>query len=120
MGSEMCIRDSTTPLGMVTNTTPYGRAAETQGYPIKTAELVAQMDGCRFAARGALTTPAQIRKSKEYLKRALELQQQGYGYTFVELLSACPSTYKVPFDKVKEYQEEVVFPVFPQGIFKDE
>lgn len=110
----------TTPLGMVTNTTPYGRAAETQGYPIKTAELVAQMDGCRFAARGALTTPAQIRKSKEYLKRALELQQQGYGYTFVELLSACPSTYKVPFDKVKEYQEEVVFPVFPQGIFKDE
>ena len=78
------------------------------------------MDGCRFAARGALTTPAQIRKSKEYLKRALELQQQGYGYTFVELLSACPSTYKVPFDKVKEYQEEVVFPVFPQGIFKDE
>lgn len=110
----------TTPLGTVTNTTPYGRTAEEQGYPIHMAELVSQMDGCRFAARGALTTPAQIRKSKEYVKRAIELQRQGYGYTFVELLSACPSTYKVPFDQVKEYQEKNVFPVFEQGVFKDE
>lgn len=110
----------TSPIGMVTNTSPYGRSAETQGYPIHMAELVSQMEGCRFAARGALTTPAQIRKSKEYIKRAIQLQQQGHGYTFVELLSACPSTYKVPFDKVQEYQEKVVFPVFKQGIFKDE
>lgn len=110
----------TTPLGMVTNTSPYGRTAEMQGYPIHMAELVAQMDGCRFAARGALTTPAQIRKSKEYVKHAFELQQQGHGYTFVELLSACPSTYKIPFEQVQEYQEKNVFPVFAQGIFKDE
>ncbi len=110
----------TTPLGMVTATTPYGRTAADQGYPIHMAELVSQMDGCRFAARGALTTPAQIRKSKEYIKHAIELQQQGHGYTFVELLSACPSTYKVPFDKVREYQEQNVFPIFKQGIFKDE
>ena len=54
------------------------------------------------------------------MKRAIELQRQGYGYTFVELLSACPSTYKVPFDQVKEYQEKNVFPVFEQGVFKDE
>lgn len=110
----------TSPIGMVTNTSPYGRTAEMHGYPIHMAELVSRMDGCRFAARGALTTPAQIRKSKEYVKHAIELQQQGHGYTFVELISACPSTYKVPFEKVKEYQEEVVFPVFEQGIFKDE
>lgn len=110
----------TSPMGMVTNTSPYGRTAEHHGYPIHMAELVSQMEGCRFAARGALTTPAQIRKSKEYVKHALELQMQGHGYTFVELLAACPSTYKVPFDKVQEYQEQVVFPVFKQGIFKDE
>ena len=110
----------TTPLGMVTNTSPYGRSVEAQGYPIHMAELVAQMDGCRFAARGALTTPAQIRKSKEYLRRAITLQQQGQGYTFVELLSACPSTYKVPFDQVREFQEKNVFPIFDQGVFKDE
>ena len=110
----------TTPLGMVTNTSPYGRSVEAQGYPIHMAELVAQMDGCRFSARGALTTPAQIRKSKEYLRRAITLQQQGQGYTFVELLSACPSTYKVPFDQVREFQEKNVFPIFDQGVFKDE
>lgn len=110
----------TTPLGMVTATSPYGRTVESQGYPIHMAELVSQMDGCKFAARGALTTPAQIRQAKNYVKRAIEIQQQGRGYTFVELLSACPSTYKVPFEKVKEYQEANVFPIFQQGIFKDE
>lgn len=110
----------TSPIGMLTNTSPYGRSAEHHGYPIHMAEMVSQMEGCRFAARSALTTPAQIRKAKEYLKRAIQLQQQGHGYTFVELLSACPPTYKVPFDKVQEYQEQVVFPVFEQGIFKDE
>ena len=70
------------------------------------AELVAQMDGCRFSARGALTTPAQIRKSKEYLRRAITLQQQGQGYTFVELLSACPSTYKVPLIKCGSFRRK--------------
>ena len=110
----------TSPIGMVTKTSPYGRSVETQGYPIHMAELVSQMDGCRFAARGALTTPAQIRQAKEYVRHAIELQQQGHGYTFVELLSACPSTYGVPFDQVKEYQEKFVYPVFQQGIFKDE
>ena len=110
----------TTPIGMVTNTSPYGRSVEAQGYPIRIAELVANLDGCRYAARGALTTPAQIRQAKKYVRRALELQQQGHGYTFVELLSACPSTYKVPFDKVKAFQEEHVYPVFPTGVFKEE
>lgn len=110
----------TTPLGMVTATSPYGRTVEDQGYPIHMAELVAQMDGCRFSARGALTTPAQIHKSKELVKHALQLQMEGHGYTFVELLSACPSTYKVPFEEVHDYQEKNIFPVFKQGIFKDE
>ncbi len=110
----------TTPLGMVTATSPYGRNPHDQGYPIHMAELVAQMDGTRFSARVALSTPAQIRQAKKCLKRAVELQMKGEGYTFVEFISACPSTYKVPTDKVLEYQEENIFPIFPVGVFKDE
>ena len=91
-----------------------------EGIPGAPPSLRNPPPGCRFAARGALTTPAQIRKSKEYLRRAITLQQQGQGYTFVELLSACPSTYKVPFDQVREFQEKNVFPIFEQGVFKDE
>ncbi len=110
----------TTPLGMVTATSPYGRSADINGYPVHMAEIIAQMEGTRFAARAALTTPAQIRQAKKYLKHALELQLAGEGYTFVEFISACPSTYKVSTDKVKEYQETNIFPVFPIGVFKDE
>lgn len=109
----------TTPIGMVTATSPYGRSIEANGYPVHMAELVAQMDGACFVARAALTTVAQIRQAKKYLKHALELQLKGAGYTFVEFVSACPSTYKVPTDKVKQYQEQNIFPVFPTGILKD-
>ena len=110
----------TTPIGMVTATSPYGRSKDLNGYPIRMAELVAQMEGTRYAARVALSTPAQIRQAKKCLKRAVELQLKGEGYTFVEFISACPSTYKVSTDKVKEYQEENIFPIFPTGVFKDE
>ncbi len=110
----------TTPIGMETATSPYGRSVEANGYPIHMAELVAQMEGTVFSARVAVTTPAQVRNAKKCLKHALELQMQGAGYTFVEFISACPSTYKVSPDKVKEYQEEFIFPVFKTGIFKDE
>jgi len=109
----------TTLLGQKTTTTPYGRDFRRDGYPIRMAELLAQLEGVAFSARGAVNKPANVRRTRELIRRAFEVQLKDIGFGFVEVLSACPTDWGLkPVDALKRVEEELI-PYYPLGIFKE-
>ena len=109
----------TTPLGARTSTTPRGRGARTDGYPIRMCELLATLDAPVYIERVALTDSKQHMRARKAVRRALQTQIDGTGFSFVEVLTACPTGWKVaPPDAIK-WVEQNMFPVFPLGVYKD-
>lgn len=109
----------TTILGQKTTTSPTGRNVEYYGYPIKIAEHIALCDGTAFSARVSLDSVANIRKAKQAIKKAFEVQIKGLGLGFVEILSSCPTNWKMSPDKAHDRVREEMMPVFKLGIYKD-
>ncbi len=110
----------TTLLGQVTTTSPTGRNIDYYGYPIKIAEHIALCDGTAFSARVSLDTVANIRKAKQAIKKAFEVQIHGLGFGFVEILSTCPTNWKMSPQKAHERVRNEMMPVFKPGIYKDQ
>lgn len=109
----------TTMIGQKTTTTPYGRDAKKEGYPMLMCELVSQLEAPRFVARYALDTPGHVTKAKKGLRKAFEIQMRGEGFTFIELISNCPTNWGMSPVKTLQYMKENNMKVFPQGVFKD-
>ena len=110
---------ATTLIGQKTTTSPKGRSAEDSGYPIRVAEIIASLDAPKYVARFALHTPKHIMQAKKGIRRALEVQVNEKGYSYVELLSACPTNWKIDPKDGPKWIEEKVIPVFPLGVFKN-
>jgi len=109
----------TTMLQQVTTTTPAGRCQTHEGAPIRMTEIIASLGGVAYAARGSLDCVKNIRKAKKYLKKAFEFQNNGTGFGFVELLSGCPTNWKMtPLQANERIQTELI-PYFPLGVYKD-
>lgn len=99
-----------------TSSTPQGRDPERCGHPINVEKIMGSLD-IAYLARGALNNAANIRKAKEYIKKAFIKQQQGQGYSYVELLSPCPTNWGMdPVDAAKRINDEVL-KVYPVGEF---
>jgi 2-oxoglutarate ferredoxin oxidoreductase subunit beta len=109
----------TTLLGQQTTTSPYGRNHNTDGYPMKMAEMLGQLDGTSYVARMALDTPGNILKARKMVCKAFDMQNREMGFTFVELLANCSTNWGMnPSDSVKRITEELI-PYFPLGVLKD-
>jgi len=109
----------TTVMNQITTTSPLGRNSEYFGYPIKTAEQIALCGGVSFSARVGLYDIKNIINAKNIIKKAFEYQIQGLGFSFVEILSSCPTNWKLsPSDAHKRIKEELI-KTYPLGIFKD-
>ena len=92
----------TTPVGARTTTTPFGRNAQTEGYPLRVCELLAGLDRAVFLARGAVTAPKEVRRLKQHIHHAFETQEQERGFSLVEILSPCPTYWHMtPQDALK-------------------
>jgi 2-oxoglutarate/2-oxoacid ferredoxin oxidoreductase subunit beta len=87
-GSQMT--PATIP-GQRTNTSINGRDVELDGEPLRVAELIAGIDGAVFVARGSVHSPVEVKRVSAYIKRAFESQRQGRGFSYVEILTMCPS-----------------------------
>ena len=109
----------TTLMGQVTTTSPTGRNADYYGYPIKIAEHIALCDGTAFSARVSLDTVANIRKAKQAIKKAFEVQMKGLGLGFVEILSTCPTNWRMTPQQAHKRVQEQMMPVYVPGIYKD-
>lgn len=109
----------TTIMGQKTTTSPMGRFKDTYGYPIKIAEHIALCEGTAFSARVALDSISHMNQAKQALKKAFQVQLDGLGYGFVEILSTCPTNWKMTPEQAHERVREELIPVFPLGVFKD-
>lgn len=109
----------TTLLDMVTTTTPTGREPSIHGYPIRVAELLSNIPGVVYSARGALHTPAHYQRTKKMLKIAFQKQIDNVGFSFLEILSACPTDWHLtPVDALK-FVDEKMIAYYPLGEFKN-
>jgi 2-oxoglutarate ferredoxin oxidoreductase subunit beta len=109
----------TTMLDQVTATTPRGRTAAEQGYPLQVSELMATLPGTIYIERCALSNVALIRKTKKAIKHAFELQVEGAeGLSLVEVLSPCPTYWRMSPVKAMEWIESNMMKVFPLGRLK--
>jgi 2-oxoglutarate ferredoxin oxidoreductase subunit beta len=111
----------TTLIGQKATTAPLGRDPDAagMGYPIKVSELLSQLEGTRYIARGAVNTPANTRKVKQYIRKALEAQLAGIGATMVEVLSPCPTNWGMSPVASMEWLEKEMIPVYPLGEIKN-
>jgi 2-oxoglutarate/2-oxoacid ferredoxin oxidoreductase subunit beta len=109
----------TTLLGQVTATTPYGRKAELNGYPLKITELIAQLEGTCYVTRQSAQTPAAIRKTKNAIRKAFENSAMNKGTSFIEVVCTCNSNWKLSPVKSIKWMEENMFPFYKLGDMKD-
>lgn len=110
----------TTLLGQKTTTSPRGRdMARHEGGPIRMAELMAQLSGVAYSERCALDSVKHVRAAKKALRKAFEVQLQGLGFGFVELLSGCPTNWHMDPVSANKRISEAMIPVFPLGVYKD-
>ena len=108
----------TSLIGMKTATSPYGRDAS-MGHPIRVSEMLATLESPAFVARVSVNTPANLMKTKAAIKKAFEIQRDGIGFSFVEVLAICPTNWgKAPVDSHK-WVTDAMMPVFPLGTFRD-
>ena len=109
----------TTLEGQVTTTTVNGRDPSTTGYPMKMCELISTLKAPAYVARFALNSPKGINQARAGIKKAFQLQMQGKGFTFVELLTNCPTNWHLSPLKTLEYMDTNTIPYFTPGIYKD-
>lgn len=109
----------TTLLGMKTATTPYGRRADLNGYPLRITELLAPLDGTVYVTRQAVHTPAAVRKAKAAIRKAFENSLAHRGTSVVEIVSTCNSGWKMSPAKSNEWMAEHMFERYPLGDLKN-
>jgi 2-oxoglutarate ferredoxin oxidoreductase subunit beta len=109
----------TTMLGMKTTTSPLGRDSVFDGHPIKMSEILAQVKGTCYIERTAVNSPANIRKAKKAIKKAFQNQMKGLGFSLVEILSPCPTNWKMSSIDSWKWVDEVMSKEFPLGVIKD-
>jgi len=108
----------TTLPGMKTTSSPLGRDVELAGFPIRVAEMLSTMDGAGFIVRRSLHNQANIRKAKKAIKTAFLVQENELGFSMVELLSSCPTNWKLTPQEALDFIEESMIPFFPLGDYK--
>ncbi len=98
----------TTLIGQKATTAIYGRSQEQAGMPLKVCELLSTIDGAVFVERVMLNNPANVRKAKEAVRKAIAIQRAGLGFTFVEFLSSCPTNWGLaPADALRWVGEQM-------------
>ena len=108
----------TSILGQVTSTTPYGRNSDLMGFPLKLTELVAQLPGAYYVTRQSVHTAAAVRKLKKAIEASLRYQPLKKRTCFIEVVSNCPSGWKMTPAEANVWMEKNMFPMYPIGDLK--
>ncbi len=109
----------TTLVGQNSSTSPWGRRPSNEGFPLHMSELLSTLEAPVYVERVALTDNKNLMKVRKAVRKALQLQHDGAGFTFVEILSPCPTIWKMTPQEAHKWIEEKMLPVFPLGVFRD-
>jgi 2-oxoisovalerate ferredoxin oxidoreductase beta subunit len=108
----------TTLMGQKTTTSPFGRD-KLMGQPSKMAELIALLDGSVYVERVAIYDAKQRNRARKAIHKALQMQVERRGFSFVEVLAECPTHLKLTPEETERWVKEKMVPVFPLGVKKD-
>ena len=109
----------TTLIGQKATTAPKGRTKEQAGMPIRMAEMLSTLDGCVYAERVCVTDIPHLNKAKKAIKKAFEKQMAGEGFTFIEVLSTCPTNWGMTALKANEWLKNEMAAYYPLGVIKE-
>ena len=109
----------TTLAGMKTTTSPYGRNPEDIGYPIRMCELLSSLVAPYYIERVSLLSPGDILRAKKAVNKAIQYNKEEKGFTFVELISTCPTNWGFDPDKAREWAKENMLPYYKLGVYRD-
>lgn len=101
-----------------TTTSPFGRKVEEVGMPIRMAELLASLQTPAYIARQTVLKPKYIVKAKKSLKKAFQYQLEGRCFSFVEMVSTCPTNWGLTPTEAVRWSEETLLPYYQLGEFK--
>ncbi len=108
----------TTMPGQRTTTSPFGRNVEDCGMPIKMAELLSSLQTPAYITRQTVIKPKYIVKTKKAIKQAFTYQMEGKCFSFVEVVSTCPTNWGMtPVEAVK-WTEETLLSYYKLGEYK--
>ena len=109
----------TTLLGQKSTTSQGGRNVVLNGYPVRIAEMLSQLDGATYIERVSTHDAANVRKARAAIKRAFECQIEKKGFALIEVLAACPTHWGMQPVKAMEHIRDEVIPYYPLGVFCD-
>lgn len=109
----------TTMPGQRTTTTPFGRDVADTGHPLRMCELLATLGTPAYIARGSSHSAKETLRLKKLVRRAFELQRDGRCFSFVEVLSTCPTNWGLSPNESSDWVERSMIPAFPLGVFKE-
>lgn len=109
----------TTLEGQITTTSPYGRNLDTDGYPIKMCEVLSALTAPNYIERVSLHDSPHIRKTRAAVRKALQNAKDRKGFQFVEVLSTCPSGWKMDAPKSMDWVRDKMLPMYPLGVYRD-
>jgi len=109
---------ATSVLGQRTKNSLDGRDAEYHGYPILIGDLIARLQGAAYVARGSVHNAGAVARTKKMFRRAFESQLRGEGFTFVEVLTMCPTGWFIPTGDGPDYMHETLGEVHIMGELK--
>jgi len=105
--------------GQRTTTSPFGRDVESTGYPLRVSELLATLETPAFIARGSSHDGKSTAKTKTLIKKAFKHQRDNRCFSFVEVLSTCPTNWGLSPTEADTWLAETMVPYYPLGIFKE-
>ncbi len=109
----------TTLVGQTSTTTPWGRRPSNEGYPLRIVELLSSLQAPVYIERVALSDNKNIMKARKAIRKAIEVQRDGLGFALVEILSPCPTIWKMEPLEAQKWVAEKMVPQFPLGTFRD-
>ena len=109
----------TTLREQVTTTTPAGRNPLVAGHPVRICEVFSALDGTSFLERVAVNKPSAIVKAKKAIIKAFQHQLEGKGFSLVEILSPCPTNWKMDTLQACRWIDDVMSLQFPLGVVKE-
>lgn len=109
----------TTLVGQKSTTSPWGRRPGNEGFPLHMSELIATLEAPVYVERVALSDNKNIMKARRAVRRGLENQRDGLGFSFVEILSPCPTIWGKDPVEARHWVGEKLIPAFPLNVFRD-
>ncbi|HWE86019.1 MAG TPA: 2-oxoacid:acceptor oxidoreductase family protein [Terracidiphilus sp.] len=109
----------TTLIGQKSTTTPCGRSVANEGYPLRMSEMLATLEAPVYIERVALGDNKQIAQASRAIHRAVENQVRGLGFSFIEVLSPCPTIWKMSAVESQHWVRDVMEKTYPLGVLRD-